>query len=343
MITNRTRRWCFRLATAACLAALASPLSAAPASGRDDGDFEWALRLGLVSIEKGAGKEALDAFERAGKLRGDCPICLLGAAQAHRLLGNAKKSMQLCDRVLALDSSDDQQRALAHNLRGLGLQKIAAGKNKKKLAEAEADFRDALELDPHDPNPHYYLGVTLLLMERDEEGTQELEAFLDDKDTGEAADKARRYIENPRRARENDAPTISMTSSDGEPLSLADFEGKVVLLDFWATWCGPCRAALPSLKALNEKMAGRPFVIVAVSADPDEAAWRKFIAESGDEWPQYRDEDGRVRAAYAVKAYPTYVIVDHEGIVRWRKEGWGPAVPLEVEKAVQAASESAEP
>jgi thiol-disulfide isomerase/thioredoxin len=232
--------------------------------------------------------------------------------------------MQFCDRLLALDSANDQQRALAHTLKGLTLQKIAAGKNKKKLTEAEADFRDALELDPDDPNPHYYLGVTLLMLERDEEGTQELENFLDYKDTGEAADKARRYIENPRRAREKDAPAISMTLSDGQSLSLADLEGKVVLLDFWATWCGPCRAALPSLKALNERLAGRPFAIVAVSADPDEEAWRKFIAESGDEWAQYRDEDDRVRQAYGVKAYPTYVIIDPEGIVRWRKEGWGP-------------------
>ena len=328
-------RWLGRLMLSGCMAAaLASP---APAASRG-ADFEATLRDAEALLDQGSGKEALAAFKQAEELRqGDCPECLLGAAKAHNLLDEPKKSIHCCDRVLELDSADERQRALAHGLRGIALLRIAGGKNAKKLAAAETDFRKALELDPEHPNVHYNLGMTLLVMGRDEEGTRELEEFLKRKDTGTAADNARRYIENPRRARESYAPEISVTLSDGRSLSLSDLTGKVVLLDFWATWCKPCRDALPSLEALAERHSDRPFVVLAISADHDEKTWREFIEESGDEWPQSLDHDGSVRAAFGVKAFPTYVVIDQEGIIRSRIVGWKPEVSFAVQKALKSA------
>ena len=66
-----------------------------------------------------------------------------------------------------------------------------------------------------------------------------------------------------------------------------------MLLDFWATWCGPCRKALPELKELRQKNAGQPLVVVSVSADEDRKAVEEFVRQNGMDWPQAWDGKGR--------------------------------------------------
>ena len=72
--------------------------------------------------------------------------------------------------------------------------------------------------------------------------------------------------------------------TDGSPLRLADYRGKVLVLEFWATWCGPCREALPHLRNIAKKFDGQPLVVLSVSLDANEEQWKKFIAENGMTW-----------------------------------------------------------
>jgi len=75
------------------------------------------------------------------------------------------------------------------------------------------------------------------------------------------------------------APPFAVTTTDGQRVSMDDLTGKVVLLDFWATWCGPCREALPHMKEIAKKFQGQPLVVLSVSLDSDEQKWKDFITK----------------------------------------------------------------
>ena len=105
---------------------------------------------------------------------------------------------------------------------------------------------------------------------------------------------------------------------DGKPVSLADYRGKLVLLDFWATWCGPCITELPNIKEVYEKYHDKGFEIIGISLDTDEAALRTFIKENRLPWRQVFDGAGRetpLAQQYGVRGIPAQFLIDREGTV----------------------------
>jgi thiol-disulfide isomerase/thioredoxin len=113
------------------------------------------------------------------------------------------------------------------------------------------------------------------------------------------------------------------STSPGGPFP--EFRGKVVLLDFWASWCGPCRNALPNLKRLQAVYGGSDFVLVSVSEDDDESVWRAFVSGHGMTWAQRLDSDGSLQQQYGVNALPTYVLLGRDGSVVQKIVGEAPA------------------
>lgn len=112
----------------------------------------------------------------------------------------------------------------------------------------------------------------------------------------------------------SELPNIVMPTTDGKKLTLKDFRGKYVLLDFWASWCGPCRKEIPNLKAVYEKFASKGLEIVSISIDKDAAAWQKALEEEQLPWRNFRDETG-VADAYSVSAIPAIFLVDGSGTI----------------------------
>jgi peroxiredoxin len=120
-------------------------------------------------------------------------------------------------------------------------------------------------------------------------------------------------------------PAFNLQTLDGKTVSIASYKGKVVLLDFWATWCGPCRKALPELKDLLQKNTGKPLVVISVSADENAKAAQEFVRANGMTWPQALDSQGKVAyGVFGIESLPSYVLIDAQGRIAYLMKGWAP-------------------
>lgn len=110
-------------------------------------------------------------------------------------------------------------------------------------------------------------------------------------------------------------PEFTATTIDGKEISLSSLckDRKCVLLDFWASWCGPCRREIPNLKEIYKRHAGDGFEIVSVSIDTDDAPWKKAVDEEKLSWTNIRDTDKSIADLYKVTSVPTMYIVDSNG------------------------------
>jgi thiol-disulfide isomerase/thioredoxin len=323
MVKTNSRRL-FPVFGILCLAILFGPTPVA--TSQIDYIWDGLLSSGRLSLERKEFDDALKMFKRANdmlvKEGKTCAECFSLMAQAYTGLESYKKAVESSDQAIVLAAENMVNAAHAYRSKGLALQTWANRKDQKKLQAAEAAFRQGLTLTSVLPVLHYDLGVTLLQMNRDPEGIAELQQYIKDEPDGSFVERAKKMAANPRRARENYAPDFSFTSSDGKQISLDDLAGKVAVLDFWGTWCGPCVESVPELRQLHQKYSQDPsFVLISISSDRDEDVWREFTEKYKMVWLQYRDKDRRILRAFEITAFPTYVIIDHEGIVRHRTVG----------------------
>jgi thiol-disulfide isomerase/thioredoxin len=119
-----------------------------------------------------------------------------------------------------------------------------------------------------------------------------------------------------------------VTNTSGQDLPLAALRGKVVLLDFWATWCGPCRQALPKLRQLQAVYGSEEFAVISVSEDDDEQVWRTFTGDHQMTWRQSFDGNGAKASQYGVQALPTYILLGRDGNIVGHYEGESPGVSI---------------
>jgi len=103
---------------------------------------------------------------------------------------------------------------------------------------------------------------------------------------------------------------------------------KVVLLDFWASWCGPCRRSVPDLKQLQKTYTSDQLEVISVNEDEDEKAGRAFVAANQMNWEQQFDSGGEMAKQYGVHAFPTFILTDGDGKILQRLEGEDPGQPL---------------
>ena len=337
------------LITGAVLASLLdSPHTWAARMQDGDTSYEDELLKGKDLFRKRRYDDALKSFKRANEMRGkQSAECYSWMSETYLALEAYKNVIEAADKVLQFAGDDRQLLVKAYNNKGLALQASAERKDQKKLQASEAVFRQGLALENAPAILRYNLGVTLLQLNRDDEGIAEIKQYIKLEPKGSYIETARKLVENPRRARENFAPDFSFTSLQGEYITLEDLKGKVVLLDFWGTWCPPCVESVPDLRQLHKRYANEPsFVLIGISSDHDEQAWRDFTEKNKMVWPQYRDENRRIQRAFGVHAFPTYIVIDHEGIVRFQSIGfsWQRAASLEdaVRKQVKIVAKSTE-
>ena len=120
------------------------------------------------------------------------------------------------------------------------------------------------------------------------------------------------------------APDFQLSSFGGEPMTLGEHRGDVVMINFWATWCGPCRQEMPILDELYTRYERAGFKLLGINIDDEPARAKAMLKELGVSFPVLFDDAKEVSELYAVQAMPVSVMIDRDGIVRYTHHGYKP-------------------
>jgi peroxiredoxin len=120
------------------------------------------------------------------------------------------------------------------------------------------------------------------------------------------------------------APDFALPARDGGELRLSDLRGQVVMINFWATWCGPCRQEMPLLQQIHAKYEPLGFTMLGVNVEPDSAAAQTWLKGMPVRFPILFDRKSEVSASFGVEAMPSSVLIDREGRVRHVHRGYKP-------------------
>jgi thiol-disulfide isomerase/thioredoxin len=344
----RSRRF---LALAVLLAAFAPGLRAlgtspndVPKPGEPTDPKASKTYAGAIDWEKQRNYgAAMDDFRKANRQDGGhCRECLRRAyLLAVRI--NAFKDAEGIARDMLPQAETDQQKAAAHFEIAIALQRQGINTKKDQCFSASCDeFKAAMAAAPGLEEAHYSMGISLAHLHQDDAARQEFAAFLDkDKKSPDMHDRAERYRDRVELARAIMAPPFSLTTMDGQHVTMDGLAGKVVLIDFWATWCGPCREALPHVRQIAQRFAGQPLVVLSISLDNDDAKWRDFVAKNGMTWLQYRDGGfgGQIAKEFGVTGIPATFTIDTDGVLEDQHVGDGD-IESKLKKLVARAAEA---
>jgi thiol-disulfide isomerase/thioredoxin len=263
---------------------------------------------------------ALDSFKKANKQDGGhCAACLRQMIKYGVELRDWKTAETAAEQAAA-DAQGTNNIALAHYELGMVLMNEGLEKHKDELfTRAHDELTKALAAAPNFPDAVFNDGWALAHMNQDEAAKAQFERFAKMKPANDPArQRAVRFISQPELARARMAPPFAVITTDGQRVSLDDLQGKVVLIDFWATWCGPCREALPHMKDIVKKFQGQSLVVLSVSLDSNEQQWKDFIAKNEMTWLQYRDGGftGPTAKLFGVEAIPHTFTIDVDGVLQ---------------------------
>jgi thiol-disulfide isomerase/thioredoxin len=199
---------------------------------------------------------------------------------------------------------------------------ISEGYAKRKdefFSRAHDEVTKALATEPSFPAALFADGLALAHLKQDNAATARFQEFIKLRPESDPdRQRAQRYIQQPELARARMAPAFTVTTADGQRISMDELQGKVVLIDFWATWCAPCRAALPHIQGIAKKFQGEPLVVLSISLDENEKPWKDFIAKNEMTWPQYRDGrfTGPIATMFGVHSIPHTFTIDPDGVLQ---------------------------
>jgi peroxiredoxin len=261
---------------------------------------------------------AVDCFKKANKQDGGhCEECAYDIVKYGLMSGDFKDADAAAQQLIA-DAKDPMHAGLAHTDRAtVLLREGLIEKRADSFTEADREFQLAIAAYPATADLYFYDGLALAHMNQDDAARARFEKYLTiaPKDDVQR-ERAQRYIDNPGLARARMAPAFSVAAMNGQQVSLDGLAGKVVLIDFWATWCGPCREALPHIRDIAQRFSGEPLVVLSVSLDKNETDWKQFVARNNMTWLQYRDGNGEIAKLFGVNAIPHTFTIDADGVLQ---------------------------
>ena len=133
------------------------------------------------------------------------------------------------------------------------------------------------------------------------------------------------------------APALDVPGVDGAPIRLADLRGRVVYVDFWASWCPPCRAAIPEYEKLWRELAPRGLTVVGVNIDSEREAALRALKASAITFPIGLDPGGVWPERFRLPTMPTAYLIDRQGVVRYVQKGFSPDEVPQLKARIEAA------
>jgi peroxiredoxin len=140
----------------------------------------------------------------------------------------------------------------------------------------------------------------------------------------------------PHAAQDSPAPDFTLKSRSGENIKLSELRGQVVLINFWASWCGPCRQEMPLLDQMYQQYSPLGFTLLGVNVEQDPQEAERMLKDTPVSFPILYDAENQVTKLYDVVAMPSTVIVDRDGNVRYVHKGYKPGYEAEYQTQVRS-------
>ncbi|HKW33409.1 MAG TPA: TlpA disulfide reductase family protein [Candidatus Acidoferrum sp.] len=297
-----------------------SPVHAQTIDGPTNEKAQKSYKEALQLLRERKEEWALDAFKKADKQdNGHCLACQKQMIKYGTMYGDWKTA-ELAAVELLDEAKENKEAAMAHYQYAQMLMAEASNRHKEELfSRAHDEATKAVAAYSNFPEAILLDGKALANLKQDDAAKAQFERFLkvrspDNPDYR----RVQRFIEQPELARARMAPPFAVTTVVGDHISMDDLQGKVVLLDFWATWCVPCREALPHIKQVAKKFQREPLVILSISLDSSEDKWKEFITKNEMAWLQYRDGGftGPIAKMFSVRAIPATFTIDSDGVLQ---------------------------
>lgn len=278
---------------------------------------------------------AADSYRAAIKAADRRCLACLEALASVQLRMDAYKDSAGTDAAIAAQASDAHARAEAELREGMAFFQLSLAeaegrgeidKNVKhadaSLHKAEAILKQACQDDPSDEAVRMAHARVLAALKQDEEAHNEFAACAAMPGASQAeCARALRFAKDVGRARGEAAPMFEAKTMDGKTVSLDSLSGKVVLVDFWATWCTYCRRDSDYVQSMLDSFDKDHFVLLEVDVDQDPKVWEAYVKQERLEGVQIHDDRHALQDLFHVGGFPTYVIFDGDGVVKLREVG----------------------
>jgi thiol-disulfide isomerase/thioredoxin len=294
-------------------------------------EFQQELDAGKAAAGRNQYVEAAQHLVKANQLRdGKCSECYLLMARMDIGLGEFPQALAQLEKAVST-AANGSELAGAQSYRGVVLGRQG------ELGDAESAFKAAVAASPQCVECRFNLGFVLLKQSKDAEGVQVLKTVVAQFAGTPRGREIQRFIADPSRIRKNYAPEFSAKLKTGEEVDLDTLKGKVVLLDFWGTWCEPCRVSLPLLKDLAAKVDPAKVAIISIDEYDAKPKWEQFVQANGMTWGQVYDADWTLHNAFRVDGFPRYYILSKDGIILQEFKGWNQNGEATINDAIMQA------
>jgi len=298
----------------ACLATISFAQERA-GEGPTNEKAQKAYKDGMEYLRHRNTDSALDRFKKADKEDGGhCLACQKQIIHYGAELHDWKAAESAAEEMVA-QAQGQRDTAVAHYEFGMVLLNEALSKHKDELfSRSHEEMTKALAAVPKFPAAVFEDGRVLAYLKQDEAAKAHFEQFVQmSPEESVNRQRALLYIKQPELVRALMAPPFAVTTLDGKRLSLDDLQGKVVLIDFWATWCTPCRAEIPHFVEMQQKYGPQGFQVVGISMDDDAKPVKEFYRQFNMNYPVAVGDDKLAQSFGGVLGLPVNFIIDREG------------------------------
>ena len=288
---------------------------------------------------------AIDAYKKACKIADQKDERCLTELYTLQMKTASFKDAAATASALETIAANPTDKSFAEVKRGHALLYEAGDKNKHDvLTAADAALKAAITDAPKNAAAYYLDGQVLARLNQMDAARDQFKTCLTCVSPNDPSYlRAQHFAEDPALATHRMAPAFTVTALNGTKFNLDAMGGRVVLIDFWATWCGPCNQELPHIKKIAKEFASQPLVIISVSWDSDEQKWRDFIDKNEMTWVQYRDADHHLSTMFGINAIPHYFTIDSDGVLTSEMLGSGSDVEGKLKKLIAKAKAASPP